>query len=230
MLYFATILPRDASRRTSKNQKAAKMNFLGMGPMEILVIAVVGLIIFGPGKLPEVAGQVGKAVRDFRRMTTELSSEFEKTAGLNEIKATVQKEIAGIQSEVTGVTAGVKTDLQRATTTTAKKPATNTSVKPAATTAAKTTAAKTSTSTAAKTTSAKSTMVTAKVVPVKASKSDPLADVSFLDDLPSTKPAPKPAAKVAAVVESEPAPEVSDALARARARRQTAGYNRAAHL
>ncbi len=102
------------------------MNFIGMGPMEILVIAVVGLIIFGPGKLPEVAGQIGKAVRDFRRMTTDLSSEFEKTAGLNEIKQTVQKELAGIQNEVTGVTSGVKNQLQ-ATTSGVR----NTSVSPA---------------------------------------------------------------------------------------------------
>lgn len=228
MLYFATILPRDSSRRTSRNQKAATMNFLGMGPMEILVIAVVGLIIFGPGKLPEVAGQVGKAVRDFRRMTTELSSEFEKTSGLNEIKATVQKEIAGIQSEVTGVTAGVKKDLQSATGT-AKKTTTTaakTTPSPAAKTAATTAAKKTTTTTTAKSITA----TAAKPEPVKASKADPLADVSFLDDLPAAKPAPKPAAKVAAAVVSEPAPEVNDALARARARRQLAGYNRAAHL
>ena len=52
------------------------MNFLGMGPGELIMIAAVGLLIFGPGKLPEIAAQVGKAVRDFRRSTTEISSEF----------------------------------------------------------------------------------------------------------------------------------------------------------
>ena len=46
------------------------MNFLGMGPMELMVILVLALIIFGPGKLPEIAGQVGKVVRDFRRTTS----------------------------------------------------------------------------------------------------------------------------------------------------------------
>lgn len=55
------------------------MNFLGMGPMELLLILVLGLIVFGPGKLPEVMGQVGKAVRDFRRATSELSEEFNRT-------------------------------------------------------------------------------------------------------------------------------------------------------
>jgi TatA/E family protein of Tat protein translocase len=58
------------------------MNFLGMGPMELMLILVLALIIFGPGKLPEIAGQVGKVVRDFRRTTSELSSEFSRTLSL----------------------------------------------------------------------------------------------------------------------------------------------------
>src|SRR3954471_7149880 len=150
------------------------MNFLGMGPMEIAVIAIVGLMIFGPGKLPEVAGQVGKAVRDFKRMTADLSSEFEKTAGLDEIKKTVQKEMAGIQSEVNSVTSGVKKDLT-STTSTAKK--TTTSTGSTSSTAAKTTTSGTNKTVtpANKSTTAKST-TPAKVEPAKASKADPLAD------------------------------------------------------
>jgi sec-independent protein translocase protein TatB len=46
------------------------------------VILVLALIIFGPGKLPEIAGQVGRVVRDFRRMTGDLSSEFNRTLSL----------------------------------------------------------------------------------------------------------------------------------------------------
>lgn len=58
------------------------MNFLGMGPMELMMILVLALIVFGPGKLPEIAGQVGKVIRDFRRTTSELSSEFSRTLSL----------------------------------------------------------------------------------------------------------------------------------------------------
>ena len=66
------------------------MNFLGMGPMELMVILTLALIVFGPGKLPEIAGQVGRVVRDFRRMTGDLSSEFNRTLSLEieERKAT----------------------------------------------------------------------------------------------------------------------------------------------
>lgn len=58
------------------------MNFLGMGPMELMVILVLALVIFGPGKLPEIAGQVGRVIRDFRRTTSDLSSEFNRTLSL----------------------------------------------------------------------------------------------------------------------------------------------------
>jgi sec-independent protein translocase protein TatA len=35
-------------------------------PIHLLVVLVVVLIVFGAGRLPEVFGQVGKGVRDFR--------------------------------------------------------------------------------------------------------------------------------------------------------------------
>jgi len=58
------------------------VNFLGMGPMELVLIMVLALIVFGPGKLPEIAGQIGKMVRDFRNASSEMSSEFNKTFSL----------------------------------------------------------------------------------------------------------------------------------------------------
>jgi TatA/E family protein of Tat protein translocase len=49
-----------------------------MGPGELLLIAMLGLIIFGPGRLPEIAAQVGRAVRDLRRSTAEITREFQE--------------------------------------------------------------------------------------------------------------------------------------------------------
>jgi TatA/E family protein of Tat protein translocase len=46
--------------------------------MELVLIMVLALIVFGPGKLPEIAGQIGKMVRDFRSATSEMSTEFNK--------------------------------------------------------------------------------------------------------------------------------------------------------
>ena len=39
----------------------------GIGVPELLVILVVALLIFGPGKLPEVGSALGKGIRDFKR-------------------------------------------------------------------------------------------------------------------------------------------------------------------
>jgi sec-independent protein translocase protein TatA len=41
--------------------------FGSIGMPELIVILVIALIIFGPGKLPEVGGMIGKALRDFRK-------------------------------------------------------------------------------------------------------------------------------------------------------------------
>jgi sec-independent protein translocase protein TatA len=44
-------------------------------PFWIIAILVVVLIIFGPGRLPELGGAVGKAMREFRKATSELTNE-----------------------------------------------------------------------------------------------------------------------------------------------------------
>jgi sec-independent protein translocase protein TatB len=74
------------------------MNFLGMGPMELLLIVVLALIVFGPARLPEIMAQVGKAINDFRRATSELSDEFNRTiqAELQETRAVVDDAKATI--------------------------------------------------------------------------------------------------------------------------------------
>ncbi len=39
----------------------------GMGIGELLVVLVVVLLIFGPGRLPEMMGNLGKAMREFQK-------------------------------------------------------------------------------------------------------------------------------------------------------------------
>ena len=38
-----------------------------MGPMEIAIILVIILIVFGVGKLPQIGGAIGKSMREFRK-------------------------------------------------------------------------------------------------------------------------------------------------------------------
>jgi sec-independent protein translocase protein TatA len=36
-------------------------------PMHLLIILVIALIIFGPGKLPELGSSIGKGIREFKK-------------------------------------------------------------------------------------------------------------------------------------------------------------------
>ena len=47
-----------------------------LGPAEILVILVIALLVFGPNKMPDIARQVGKGFREFRRVQQHLKSEL----------------------------------------------------------------------------------------------------------------------------------------------------------
>lgn len=48
------------------------MSFLGMGTLEILVIVFIAFIFLGPERMVEAARFLGKAVREVRRMASEL--------------------------------------------------------------------------------------------------------------------------------------------------------------
>ena len=45
-------------------------------PLWLVAILVIVLIIFGPGRLPELGGAVGKAMREFRKATSEITNEM----------------------------------------------------------------------------------------------------------------------------------------------------------
>jgi Tat protein translocase TatB subunit len=58
------------------------VNFLGMGPLELLLILVLALMVFGPDKLPEIARQLGKVVAEVRRITSDVSTEINRTIAI----------------------------------------------------------------------------------------------------------------------------------------------------
>jgi sec-independent protein translocase protein TatA len=39
----------------------------GLGVPELILIFVVALLIFGPGRLPEIGGALGRGIQDFRK-------------------------------------------------------------------------------------------------------------------------------------------------------------------
>jgi sec-independent protein translocase protein TatB len=55
------------------------MDFIGIGPAELLVILVLTLIVVGPHRLPEMAAQLGRFMRAFRRYSAQVTREFNET-------------------------------------------------------------------------------------------------------------------------------------------------------
>ncbi|MGI6513695.1 MAG: twin-arginine translocase TatA/TatE family subunit [Syntrophomonadaceae bacterium] len=51
-----------------------------LGPWELVLIMAIVLIIFGPGKLPQLAESMGKAIRGFRKAQEEEPEQLEDKA------------------------------------------------------------------------------------------------------------------------------------------------------
>ncbi|PZC44411.1 MAG: Sec-independent protein translocase protein TatA [Chloroflexi bacterium] len=50
------------------------MNFLGMGSLEILTVFIIAFIILGPTKMIGMGKEIGKFVRDARKMGSDLQN------------------------------------------------------------------------------------------------------------------------------------------------------------
>lgn len=61
----------------------------GLGPQEIIFIMFIALLIFGPKKLPELGRTIGKAMREFKKATSEIEKEVQ--SGIREIEGTVKE-------------------------------------------------------------------------------------------------------------------------------------------
>jgi len=59
----------------------------GLGFGEIVIILVLALVLLGPQKLPEVAKQLGKGLRDFKKASDDLKGQFEKEFYADERRA-----------------------------------------------------------------------------------------------------------------------------------------------
>ena len=69
----------------------------GIGGTELLVILVVALIVLGPKSVPQIARTLGKAMGEFRKVSTE----FQRTLN-TEIE--LEKELFGTEQKATAAT------------------------------------------------------------------------------------------------------------------------------
>ncbi|MDO8461853.1 MAG: twin-arginine translocase TatA/TatE family subunit [Deltaproteobacteria bacterium] len=51
----------------------------GLGPMELVIVLVIVLVVFGAGKLPSVGGALGQALKNFKKSSSGEESAPDKT-------------------------------------------------------------------------------------------------------------------------------------------------------
>ena len=84
------------------------MNIFGVGIPEILVVLLLAAVIFGPGKLPEIAGQFGRAIRELREYARDFRDEY-----LTDFEE-VREEFIEQRFELEQIDADIRADLQQA--------------------------------------------------------------------------------------------------------------------
>jgi|SRR6188474_2806039 len=57
-----------------------------IGPGELVLVAIIGLLVLGPQRLPKVAAEIGKWVGRARRTATQLRRQLEREIELSEIE------------------------------------------------------------------------------------------------------------------------------------------------
>ncbi len=53
-------------------------------PAFLIVLVILVLIVFGPGRLPELGGAVGRTLKEFRKATSDLKDEVTRASSTEE--------------------------------------------------------------------------------------------------------------------------------------------------
>jgi len=81
----------------------------GLGPTELIIIAVIVILLFGAKRLPDIGKGLGGAIREFRNVKKELGStdegeEGEKAAKTEETPPGLEEKVVGkVLEQVPGV-------------------------------------------------------------------------------------------------------------------------------
>jgi sec-independent protein translocase protein TatA len=67
--------------------------FSSIGPMELLVIFLVVLLLFGAKRIPEIARGLGKGIREFKGATREIADEINSAS--REIDSSSRPPVSG---------------------------------------------------------------------------------------------------------------------------------------
>src|SRR5438093_10310587 len=90
------------------------MNFLGVGPLEVALVAMVAVIVLGPERIPGVAVQLARAVRYMRGYATDATADIRKELQeLTKEYDEVRKELNEFRSSIGGGFSNIAEDVDR---------------------------------------------------------------------------------------------------------------------
>ena len=83
-----------------------------IGPTELILILGVALIVFGPGKLPELGQMMGKTIREFKGAVNNIDEDIKKD--IKDIKKEVDevKEAVDIRATIQDIQNDVKNSVK----------------------------------------------------------------------------------------------------------------------
>ena len=82
----------------------------GIGPEELMLVALLALLVLGPERLPKVMRDMGRVVGDLRRTSDELRSEFLSADKYLEAPATTPPAAATVEPAAAASTPGGPAD------------------------------------------------------------------------------------------------------------------------
>ena len=88
-----------------------KLLFFDFGAGEIMLVVLAVLLVFGPGKIPEIARNLGKFINEIKRASEDIKTEINREANridrekrLSEYKDSLKKETDKSTEETTNQT------------------------------------------------------------------------------------------------------------------------------
>ncbi len=79
------------------------MNIFGIGLPEMAVIAAIGLLVFGPKRLPELGKTLGRTLKGFQSASREFEQEFRRAVDSETVVAETQaaESLASAEAAIT---------------------------------------------------------------------------------------------------------------------------------
>src|SRR5690606_31607656 len=102
-----------------RDRRRQRVEFLGIGYQELLLVLVLLLVVVGPERLPQMAYQIGRAVREMQKYARAVRDEFSEELGyieeqyqtirgdIDEARTEMRKQSQELNQEIKQVTSDV---------------------------------------------------------------------------------------------------------------------------